>query len=987
MNTYALAASVRLLRDRLAVHDGTEPTDEQLLDAFLAHHDESAFAGIVRRHGSMVLQVCRRILGHQQDAEDAFQATFLVLARQGAALRNKAALGSFLHGVAHRTSLKVKQAAMRRQHHEGRAPQRRSTEPVDDLSWREVRRLLDEEIARLPEASRSVFVLCCLENLSQVEAARRLGMKERTLSSRLAVARRRLQKRLARRGVELTGVLAAAAVATGSATALPAGLMARMVGASVPVAAGEALSGVVPAHIAELIRIGASALGLTKAKNVALSLVILATLLGASALAYQATAVDHTAATASGAEVLSDNRAVPRHLAATTPNPEERVTIEGRVLAPEGQPMAGARIVLLGMSDKPADLGVAQADGRFMVRVPRKVLNQQDCYLVAQAPGTGLDFIDFAHLKPGQTAELRLVPDHAIRGRVVSTEGKPLPGVRVNVEEINVHIGNSLDSFLNAYIKILAGGKGSAILKRIWRARAPLPGVTTDGDGRFELRGLGAERTIRLQLSGGGIAAKSVQVVNRAGIDPSPYNKQFRDYYALANGRTDQRWMEYFFLHGPDVSAVAEAGKIIRGRVTDADTGNGQPGLVVRLSRTNDETAPAASEAKTDAAGHFEIHGIRKSRAYLVQCLDDPATGYTPSQVWVEDSAGYQPVVADLKAKKGVVVTGKVLDRATGRPVPGWAAVAVMNGNPHIKDYPQFETPSPQPYVAHSHELDAEGNFRVVTLPGPVVLMGGPDFTKLDMLEALQYKPPIADPEYPNYFRFGPGPTDELRLTYFGAGGLRGSVEGYFCKVLNPKPGTAVVRQDIILERANKLEIRIQDVEGRPLSGVWVTGISPRRSLGAVHLGRDTCPVYELDPSRPRRLVFSEPSRKLAGTRALKGDEQQPLVVRLGVTGAVEGKLQDEAGRPLVGIEIDIHYRDPEAAEIDWAIHEGKQVVTDQAGAFRLEEVIPGLPFELAYRHGRRRLEPQPQVLELKSGECQNLGTSKQRLVPDRMER
>src|SRR5215472_6898794 len=130
MSSSALAAGLRHLRGKLAAQEHREDSDEQLLHAFTSRRDDSAFAALVRRHGPMVLHVCRRVLGHQQDAEDAFQATFLVLAGNAAALRKKTALASWLHGIAYRTAMKAKQSAARRRVHEGQVRSRPSADPA-----------------------------------------------------------------------------------------------------------------------------------------------------------------------------------------------------------------------------------------------------------------------------------------------------------------------------------------------------------------------------------------------------------------------------------------------------------------------------------------------------------------------------------------------------------------------------------------------------------------------------------------------------------------------------------------------------------------------------------------------------------------------------------------------------------------------------------------------------------------------------------------
>ncbi len=266
-------------------------TDGELLHAYCAHRDEAAFAALVQRHSGLVLSVCNRVLRQREDREDVYQATFLALARDAASVRRRDSIAGWLHGVARHIALDARRAATRRHHHEEQAMTKATPDPAWEAAWHEVQIVLDEAVQRLPNRYREPFVLCCLENLSRAEAAARLGIKEGTVGSRLTEARRRLHQRLARRGVDLTALLAATAVASRTANAgAPTALAATVTRIAAQMAGGHALTAqLVSYRILSLVQGVPKAMFLTT-RMIALLLIGLA-IVGTSltALAYQHT--------------------------------------------------------------------------------------------------------------------------------------------------------------------------------------------------------------------------------------------------------------------------------------------------------------------------------------------------------------------------------------------------------------------------------------------------------------------------------------------------------------------------------------------------------------------------------------------------------------------------------------------------------------------------------------------------------------------------
>jgi RNA polymerase sigma factor (sigma-70 family) len=264
-----------VLRQARALAD-EEQSDQHLVQRFAATADEAAFSALVRRHGPLVLGVCRRVLGAGPDPDDAFQATFLVLARKAGSIRRRASVASWLYGVAYRLSLQLRTRRSRRQRRENPLPQPledRSvrSEAASRASLRELGAILDEELQRLLAGYRDGLVLCHLEGLSNAEAARRLGCPLGTLKGRVRRARELLRKRLQHRGVDLSVMGLAIALAEQAGATVPAPLLRAAAGCVAP--------GAVPAHVAALAGAATRALATGKVR-VAVLVTLTAGLLG-----------------------------------------------------------------------------------------------------------------------------------------------------------------------------------------------------------------------------------------------------------------------------------------------------------------------------------------------------------------------------------------------------------------------------------------------------------------------------------------------------------------------------------------------------------------------------------------------------------------------------------------------------------------------------------------------------------------------------------
>jgi RNA polymerase sigma factor (sigma-70 family) len=275
MSAAQLSQVLRHLRGAAATQDRAVLTETELWQRYVLHGDQSAFEVLVRRHGPMVLGVCRRVLRNEQDAEDAFQATFLVLVRRASTLRSPQTIANWLHGVARRTALEARSAAARRRAKEAAVVPRMQSAcdpPVDSCD--DVLPALEQELGRLAEKYRIAVVLCDLEGKTRKEAARQLGWAEGTVASRLARGRGILARRLAGRG--FAGALVASTLASRAAPAsVPTSLVNSTVSAAGFSGAQAVVAGGTPTRAVATLTEGVlKSMLLTKVKSAIVVIVV-----------------------------------------------------------------------------------------------------------------------------------------------------------------------------------------------------------------------------------------------------------------------------------------------------------------------------------------------------------------------------------------------------------------------------------------------------------------------------------------------------------------------------------------------------------------------------------------------------------------------------------------------------------------------------------------------------------------------------------------
>jgi hypothetical protein len=488
----------------------------------------------------------------------------------------------------------------------------------------------------------------------------------------------------------------------------------------------------------------------------------------------------------------------------------------------------------------------------------------------ASAPGFG-----FAWGEPGIRADalsdvtIRLArDDHPLEGRVVDLEGRPIPGVSIRT----LKAGVSPDGDLSAWA-IGFRDRDEGIYSKLEQFPLQLPPVVAGPDGRFRIEGVGRDRMVMLLVSG-------------PTIETTFAFARTQDGPAIRGRNRNIIGPDTFICHGARFDHPAAPCKPIAGVVRDKDTGRPLAGVKIKGMVFTERSLVANPyiKATTDDLGRYRLAGLTRGDRYRL--FVTPADGQPyPTATFVEPAGtpGLDPSTIDVSLKRGVLVRGRLVEKGTGRPVPGLVSYFAFLDNPHAADFPGFR----QAYETQFW-TKPDGRFEVAGLPGEGFL--------------------AARAELDTGYREAVG-AESIRgmnpRQPFSA--LPGFLTPSFYHALAPvnlQAGDEVATCDLEFDPGRTLTGSIVDPEGRPIAGCSAHGLDDRGSWRSRPLDSPDFEATGLDPSKPRRIYAFHEGRKLAGSLLVRGDEPGPLVVALQPRGTLVGRVVDDEGRPRTKIRL-----------------------------------------------------------------------------------
>jgi hypothetical protein len=631
-----------------------------------------------------------------------------------------------------------------------------------------------------------------------------------------------------------------------------------------------------------------------------------------------------------------------------------RVIVRGRVLGPNGQPVAGAKIFRtprtgnLRRPYRSQEYTTSGPDGRFKFVADKQaaLTDGDEKYLfettvvAAAAPNYGVAWAEIPADGRSDDLTLQLVDDEPVTGQVVDLEGRPVPGATIQLLEVRAAAGEDLRPWLDA----VEGKKGlektidGRHLSRVTIALSLK--VATDAEGRFSLTGIGRNRLVMVQLDGPTIVSEHLNILTRPGKAIEVL--QFKEPRVVA------------IYYGASLQHAAAPTKPIVGMVRDKDTMEPLAGVTVESNQLAGNPVPgnAIVQTKTDTEGRYRLAGMPKGVGNKIRIVPREDQPYVSVHALVPDSPGLDPVTVDFELKRGIWIEGRVTDKATGKPVQGSVDYFALNHNPNVRDHPGFDGTIPPRWGIATKQ---NGSFRVVGLPGPGLI--AVFYTGHHLLA------PDRDDEY--------GIKESVLYTSPRQLGLL--INYTALARIDPAKGVEIVNRDVTLDRGWTFTGTVLGPDGKPLVGAHSFGLTDR---DGPHEPMQTAEftVRAFNPRRPRDVFFLHPEMKLVGVARPPKQNGGSVTVRMEPGATIIGRLVDGHGRPRADVELGLRYHHKaNSFYFDWSDFSPGRIKTDQEGRFRIEALLPDYEFRLSDGKGVLPFEGRT----LRSGQTTDLGDVK----------
>jgi beta-lactamase regulating signal transducer with metallopeptidase domain/5-hydroxyisourate hydrolase-like protein (transthyretin family) len=673
--------------------------------------------------------------------------------------------------------------------------------------------------------------------------------------------------------------------------------------------------------------------------------------------------------------------AAPTADAGTKQENARQITVRGRVLSPEGKPVANATIraavdhwamldsIVAHDGKLPVSETKTDANGEFTISFTTQPygdlsgLNQRwrDIWkwtnIAASAPGYGAAWVTYRDIQSDRRITLRLVPDVPVKGRVVDAAGKPVAGLEITVAKGNVDAAK--DENIEPWLEGIKQGQLPWVVVRlapreIEPALIGVPGrVTTDQQGRFEIRGVGRDRHFDLRFMSESVSYRIIGVVTRK---MAPIER------VILSSGYDRPKPAKEPIFGAEFTVATTPSRPIVGVVRDAKTGKPLAGVSVQSDKLADYPFARHHVLKTttDAEGRYHLIGMPKGKGNWLMVVPNDEQQYLMREVKLPDPEGLGPITADVELHRGVWISGRVTEKGTGRPVRARIYYLPFRSNPFAKATPEFGEKFNADGDQGRYESRGDGSYRLVGLPGRAIVGANSVLREYRVgVGADAIKAPLKGKHFDTYGNpILPGPSWPDVM-----------------KEIDLPADAESVTVNLEVDAGQSMRVTMVGPDGKPMGGIEVDGAASSH-CGNRTIDEPTFDVTNLAPGETRRLMFRDDKRKLGLITQIKADDPrpQPIVIRLQAVGTLKGRLLSPDGTPAAGTSVEAIVRPSR----DFG-QELPGVTTDTEGRFQYM-LLPGANYGLRVQGGTMKVKLIDQVdfvegdLSVKPNEVKDLG-------------